>query len=489
MKLAQKIALNSSFQAARQVALGIFGIVSVGVATRYLSIDQYGAILAALVLISLLSLATDFGVSAIVVRAMSRDPDRETAIQSSAFWVWVAATVPTALIILGLAQIAYPGEDGATTREATLVLMTIFPLMPFAGVALVRATVDQRVWVVSVSSIIARSAALAVLIAVVALDLGPLAVTGAFACGWVFDQLLALVLIRPRIEFAAGLHRARIWSLVLAAVPLGLVMVINGLYFRVDALLISLLASEKDLAVYGVAYKAFESFLAFPQFVMVTLLPVLARLDFGDERFQELVQKAFTTMVLMALPIAGFALLGKEAMVTLGGEKYAGGGLVLGLIMCSVALACVQGVFGNALVTQGRQKTLLRVSLSVLVANVLVNLAAVPLFGDVGAASALLATETLSLILTLGVYRRFAPVPRLEKPLRTLAAVAALAAVAGACVLVASTPVGMLVAVGLGLLAYVGVLAALKVLPPYVSRPLASMLRAIWPLSRPRSAT
>lgn len=485
MKLTEKIALNSSVQAARQVVLAITGIVSVAVATRYLTVDQYGSILASLVLIGLLSFATDFGVAGIVVRAMARDPENETAIQSSAFWVWLALTVPTALLILLVSQIAYPGEQGATTREATLVLMAIFPLMPFSGVAMVRATADQRVWVTSVSSMIARTVALGVLIAVVALDLGPMAITAAFACGWVFDQALAVLFVRPKIEFGVGLHRTRIWGLVVASVPLGLVLIINGLYFRLDAFLISLLGTQQDLAVYGVAYKAFESFLAFPEFVMVTLLPVLARLHFSEQRFQELVQKAFTTMILMALPIAGFALLGKEAMVLLGGQKYAGGGLVLGLIMCSVALSCVQAVFGNTLVTQGRQKLLLRVSITVLIANGLVNLAAIPLFGDVGAAAALLATELLSLLLTAEVYHRHAPLPRVEKPLRTLGALGALVAVAAACVAVSSTTPGMLVAVVLGLLAYAVALVALRVLPPYVASAVGSMLRSI----RPRGAT
>lgn len=485
MKLTEKIALNSSVQVARQTVTAAAGIVSVAVATRYLSVDQYGAILAALVLISLLSFATDFGVAAMTVRSMSREPENETAIQSSAFWVWVAFTAPTALVILLVAQIAYPGEGGQTTRDAVLVLMTIFPLMPFSGVANVRAVADQRVWVTSIASILSRVLSLGALIAAAALDLGPMGITAAFACGFIFEQALSIAFVRPTIEYGVGLHRARIWALVVAAIPLGLVMIINGLYFRLDAFLISLLGSNRDLAVYGVAYKAFESFLAFPEFVMVTLLPVLARLEFSEARFQELVQKAFTTMTLMALPIIGFAVLGKEAMVALGGDKYAGGGLVLALIMCSVAFACVQGVFGNALVTQGRQKALLRVSISVLVANGLVNLVAIPLFGDKGAAAALLVTEALSLAITLWVYNRFAPLPRLHKPLRTLVALAALVAVAVACVAISSSTLSMVIAVGLGLAAYLGVLVALRVLPPYVSRPIVTMLRSI----RPRSAT
>ncbi len=482
MRLTQKIALNSSVQATRQVFLAVTGIVSVGIATRYLSIDQYGGILAALVLLSLFSVATDFGVSAMTVRAMARDPEHETAIQSSAFWVWVAFTIPTALFVLVFSQLAYPGPGGETTRSAVLILMATFPLTPFAGVAGARAVADQRIWVVSVASMLARGLALGGIVLVVALDLGPLGVAAAFASGFVLEQAFAILFMRPRIQYAVGLHRARIWSLVAAAVPLGLVMVINGLYFRLDAFLISVLGSDSDLAVYGVAYKAFESLLVFPEFVMVTLIPVLASLHFTESRFQELVQKAFTAMVILALPIVGFSLLGSEAMVALAGSKYAGGGIVLTLIMCSVAIACVQGVFGNALVTQGRQGMLLRVSGAVLVANALINFAAIPLFGDRGAAGALLCTEALSLTLTLVVYRRFAPLPRFHMALRTLLALAALVGVSVICLLlISNSTVAMAVAVIAGLAAYAAVLAALRALPEYVSEPLVAMLRSIRP--------
>ena len=47
---------------------------------------------------------------------------------------------------------------------------------------------------------------------------------------------------------------------------------------------------------------------------MVTLLPELARLDAGEPRFNAIVQKAFTAMTLLALPIVGMALCGTEMM-------------------------------------------------------------------------------------------------------------------------------------------------------------------------------
>jgi O-antigen/teichoic acid export membrane protein len=484
MKLGHKIALNSSAQAARQVVAAGTGILGVALVTRYLSVDQYGAVLAALVLISLFSFATDLGISAMTVRAMARDPENEVAISSSAFWVWTAFGAPTAISILILSFIVYPGPSGETTRTSVLILMSTFPLLPFSGVAGVRAVAEQRVWVVSVASIFARVGALIAMVAAVVLDTGPTGVAVAFACGYIFEQLSSIIVMHPRIEFRRGLHRARIWSLVAAAMPLGLVMVINGLYFRLDAFLLSLLGSKGDLAVYGVAYKAFESFLQLPGFAMVTLMPVLAKLSFGDERFRELVGKAMMAMVVAALPIAGLSVMGSDLMVTLAGEKYAEGGLVLSLIMIGVAFSCVQWVFGNTIVTQGKQTVLLKVSILNLFLNGVFNVIAIPLFGDRGAAGALLLTEIVSLGNTLWVYSKLAPVPHVEKPGRLLLALAGMVVVALAATLIGPSIVAVIVGAGVGVPTYLAILIYSGALPAYLRSPFEAALRSL----RPKSA-
>jgi O-antigen/teichoic acid export membrane protein len=434
-----------------------------------------------MVLIALFSFATDFGISAMTVRAMARDPENETAIQSSAFWVWTAFTIPVALAIVAVSQIVYSSPGDSVTRDAVLILMATFPLVPFSGAASARAIADQRVWLISLASMLARVLGLAAVIGAAALKLGPLGITAAFAVGSVLEQVLVIAVVRPKIEYRVGLHRGRIWSLVAAAVPLGTVLVVNGLYFRLDAFLLSVLGSKNDLAVYGVAYKAFESLLVFPDFVMITLIPVLSSLDFASERFRELVQKAFTSMTILVLPIFGFSVLGGEAMVALAGPKYAEGGLVLAFLMWSVGFACIQGVFGNTLVTQGRQGALLRVSLTVLVVNGIINVIAIPLAGDVGAAAALFCTELISLVLTLRVYGRYAPLPRLHMPGRLLIALGALALGAAVGFLLPNAIAAAVVGVGVGSIAYLVVLVALGALPPYMSGPLESMLRTLRP--------
>src|SRR5262249_9954895 len=132
----------------------------------------------------------------------------------------------------------------------------------------------------------------------------------------------------------------------------------------------------------------------------------------------------------------------------------------------------------------GRQLILLRVSLSVLVLNVAANAAAIPLFGARGAAGALLASELLSLTLTMLAYRTVAQLPRVEQPLRLLTARAALLAASCVRFAIDDDVIALLAAIAAGSVAYFGTLAALHALPAYITRPVVSALRTL----RPRSA-
>lgn len=477
MGLADRVALNSALQAARQVFSVVAGTASVIVSTRYLSLDAYGGVLAAVYLIALFSVASDLGIAGTAVRLIARDPDNEAAVRSSAFWTWVALALPTALLILAIAQILYPGPAHVTTRESVLILMATFPLAPFAAVAEVQAVVEQRVWITSLAAIGGRAFGLAGVIGAAALGLGPLGIAAAFAGGMVLENLFAILAIRPRVQWRGGPDLTRVRVLFMAALPLGVIIAINGMYFNLDAFLLSIMGPARGVAVYGAAYKGFETLTVLPGFVMVTLMPVLSRLTPDDARFRVLVQKAFTAMCLLAAPIFGFSLIGKSAMTLLGGHKYGASGLVLTLVLCSVGCSCIQGVFGYTLVTQSRQGVLLRVSLVVLLFNALVNVIAIPLYGPHGAAAVLLASEMLSLALTARAYRRVAPLPSLQMPARTLIALAALICASQIRYAVHGTVLTVLAALLAGSSAYLLSLWALGAIPTYMSGPVLSLLR------------
>jgi O-antigen/teichoic acid export membrane protein len=177
------------------------------------------------------------------------------------------------------------------------------------------------------------------------------------------------------------------------------------------------------------------------------------------------------------------ALCGTEMMEVLGGSQYGEAGGLLAFILAAVTLACVQGVFGYPLVSQGRQGVLLKVSLTVLVVNVAANLILIPTLGLTGAGIALLASEVTSITLTMLAYRGVAPLPRVQVPAKAALAVGAMLAATSVRLLFDSAIIGLVVAGVAGVTAYGATLLVLHAVPDDLRAAFGGLLR----IARPRS--
>jgi O-antigen/teichoic acid export membrane protein len=150
--------------------------------------------------------------------------------------------------------------------------------------------------------------------------------------------------------------------------------------------------------------------------------------------------------------------------------------------MVGVAVTFLQQVFGFMLVAQNRQLQALYVLIGVLVANLVLNVILIPLYGTVGAAVALVISELASLLATAAIYARVGKVPRPYLPLRTGTAAAAMVAIVVAAryaltPLVPSSFVTLLVGGAVGSLAYVLALRQLRAVPPAMNTLAVRLLR------------
>jgi O-antigen/teichoic acid export membrane protein len=215
---------------------------------------------------------------------------------------------------------------------------------------------------------------------------------------------------------------------------------------------------------------------------MITLMPQLARLSGNSGEFRALLQRAFEVMQLLAVPVLLLGVFAEELLVLIGGPAFRPAADALRLMLLALALAYMQTVLGHALVAQGRQRLALRVSLQVLVLNLVLNVALIPEFGIIGAAIALVVSELASLLLMWRRFRETGTPPRLRLSLAQCGAAAAmLIAFVGARWLggeagLSAAPL-LLVGGALGSIAYLVALAGLGGLPPEAMSGLARLRR------------
>ena len=432
MSLSERVAANALIQVIAQVLSAGLSFLGLAFTTRYLSVAQFGEIQAALALTTMFQFMGDLGLSTIGARALARAPEGETAaITAGLFTVSAGFTGLLVGASLAATLAAYPGAH-SLARHAALILLIPLLLTPWVTVARAHAVWRQRAWLPATIMLGARLISVAAVIAAAQARTGPESIAVAYTLGTGLAGLGIAVCQREALTRPRWRLDARARSLAGAGLALSVITVINAVYFRLDAFLLSLLATPRSVALYTLAYRVLDGLVVLPGYVLVTLVPELARRPARDPQSARLIGEALRAVWLLVLPVGAGGVLAPLVIAALGGGRYHAAGTVLALLVPSALLACLNAVLGTAMVAQGRQRPLIAVSAANLALNGLLNALLIPADGARGAAIALLATELVSLLATVALYSRTAGgPPRLAGLRRSLIAGAACAGAMG----------------------------------------------------------
>jgi O-antigen/teichoic acid export membrane protein len=419
--LARQVARNTAAQALGKAAVLAVGAASIAITTRYLGAAGYGSFALALALVQMLGVLADFGVVTVVVREISREPGRTGELVGNALTLRLLLGV-VVVALAALLSLALPYSPDV--RVAILIAGVPFVL----GLATTSLTTifQARLQMgrAAVADVAGRVAGLAALVAVVEADLGFEAVvaTTAVAAAVTLAVTLAMVRVRPQ----TGRWR----ELLVPAIPLGLALAVNEIYFRADTFILSLFRPFAEVGHYTLAYRIFELIAVLPAIVMTSVFPLLSRYV-AEQR--ELANRVLDTtadvFVALAAPIAAAGLvLAPELVQLVAGDAFAGAETPLRLLLCAAGAAWVSGLLGYTLIAGDRRRAVLLLSLTALAVNVALNLALVPSYGADAAAAVALGSEAL--LLAGGwilVRRELGLTPRTRVLWRALVAAAAMA--------------------------------------------------------------
>lgn len=487
--LGQKVALNATALAAGRLLLAAVGVVSVGVSTRYLGVDEFGALITATAFVALVVGLTDLGLGTIGVRELARRPDETKRIIGSL--LLLVFGLSTAGLVFGLLfmLLIFGGDDQAQLREGiALLLLMSWPLAAPAVVIGCYFTSQQKAYLGTLASVVGSLLTIGLLVVVIQLDGGFLGIIVAYGATGIGYGLTMLVLSIGRIRLRPSFDRAHGWQLFRWAVPLGAAVLMGSIYWNIDIILLSRLGTDADVAIYGVAAKVVAILLLLPGYVMITLLPEFARVAEHRERLEEVMGKAIAVVQVAATPLLVLSVVFADEIVqTVGGETYAGSAALLRILMVGVALAYVSVVIAQGIIALNRQKQLFYASLIILPVNVVANLVLIPIWGARGSAIAFVVSEVASLASWLYIYGRVAALPRIYR-LRAVVVAGAVTASVGLVKLLpfaTATNAPLVLALGglAGLAVYAGTLYALKAMPREVH---TAIVLPIWAKLKPR---
>lgn len=428
------------------------GVVSIAVVTRYLGPDDYGRYTLALMYMQLFGVLADVGLYTTVVREISKQPSRTEELVGNVLTLRLLLAVGVIALAAAISLLLPYAPD---VRVA--ILLAGAPLLfgmltsTFVGILQSRLRMGRAV----VGDVAGRAVALGLVVAVASLDLGFYAVMGAAGGGALATLAVTRVLTRRLASVRFRADRTVWRTLLVSALPLGLALAINALYFRADTLIISLYEPYEQVGLYTLAYRILELALVVGTVFLNTTFPLLSEAVARDEpRARRTIQLSTDLFVILGLPLlAGGLVLAPQVIELAGGDEFEDAAEPLRILLGAGALAWINGVFGYALIAKERQASALWLNASALTFNVGLNFLLIPRYGIVVAAVVTVASE---LVILGGSYvlmtRHFAFFPKARTLLPALVAAAAMGGVLWAlrgASLVLLVPLGAVIYAGL----------------------------------------
>jgi O-antigen/teichoic acid export membrane protein len=451
----RRVASNTAVQVAGKAAVLGMGLISIAVLTRYLGAGAYGRYTLALMYMQLFGVLADVGLYATVVREISKRPSRTDELVGNVLTLRLVLSLAVIALAAGFSLLLpYPTDVRVAILIAGAPLLFGMLTSTFVGILQSKLRMGRAV----VADVLGRAVALVLVLLVAALDLGFYAVMAA-AAGGTFATLVVTSLLTRRLASVRLRRDPHVWrTLLTAALPLGLALAINAVYFRADTLIISLYEPYTEVGLYTLAYRILELALVVGAVFLNTTFPLLSDAVAHDEpRALRTIQLSIDLFVMLGAPlVAGGLILAPDIIEIAGGAEFKGAAAPLRILLAAGALAWINGVFGYALIAKDRQASALWLNAGALLFNVGLNFLLIPRWGIVVAAVVTLASEIVILAGSYILMRRhfdFFPIPR------TLLS-ALLAAIAMGAVLWALIDAPVLVLVPLGALVYGAVLWA-----------------------------
>ncbi|MDP3997227.1 MAG: oligosaccharide flippase family protein [bacterium] len=406
--MSQSILTNTAVATFGRIVNISLGIVATALITRFLGATSYGSYILLFSFGAIIQLLADFGLYLTLTKEIARNPSANKIISS-------AISLRLFLLILAF----FLGAIATVFIPALSGLLYVFI---FAGIGLVFQSLSQllmgvfqyrgEIWRAVAGDLLGRTVQIAAIFWVGQAHASVTAMVVIFSAGagaaFIGHQFLlpAGFSWRPRVDWPA-------WKQLLSASwPLGAMLLLNAVYFRVDTIILSFFRPAQEVGWYGLAYRIIESALFFPAMFGGLLLPRLSEALSKRNRPQAagFITEGFRLLfVVAALAVTVLLAVSPGIINLISGRQYAAAAPLLAILSLALAFMFIGNLFGFSLVALNKQSVLLKLYLGLIFFNLVTNLMFIPRWGAAAAAWTTVGTEILSVVIAGAYVYRLLP--------------------------------------------------------------------------------
>ena len=190
-------------------------------------------------------------------------------------------------------------------------------------------------------------------------------------------------------------------EIFIKSLPIGLMLIFNLVYFRADMILLSLMASTKDVGIYGLSYKFFDFLIALPLFLSNAIYPFLIKAKQEGKGFLGLTRNYFSVFLVSSF-IVMIPFWFISPLFILIKTDFANSIIPFRILLLSLPFFFTTSFLQWVLITLGKQKYLMYVYLFSTVLNIVLNVIFIPQFSYLASATITLVSEGIVFVLLIG---------------------------------------------------------------------------------------
>lgn len=408
--------------------MAFLAVVTVKIVTNYLSVEGYGEYALIYEFLAFFSIAADMGLFTIAVREMAKDEDKIPKILGNVLTlrtilIGIMMVVATATVFL-----IPKYEDTRIPLGVAIATLSVFFTILNGTITSVLQT-KLKMHISSLAQIAGKVVMVGYMLYIVLVAF-PRVGTGNIPSDIGFYHLLiagvignlAMILITQHyVKKITPIRYQLDWQICkevfIKALPYGIALILNTVYFRIDSILISFIRGQEEVGIYAVAMRVLEAFAIIPLYFMNSVLPVLTKsLKEKTDKYKLIIRYSFDFLTALSMPLLVGAyvlaypiifIVSSPEFLSRMDEGFYGSDIALQFLMFALVFQFMNTLFAFILLAVNKQSRILYINAACVLFNLIGNIIVIPYFGFRGAAVTSVLSELFILILTAAVAYKY----------------------------------------------------------------------------------
>lgn len=395
MSLIKKVAFNTLAQISGKLTSTVLGLFSLALIARYLGPESFGEYTTILAFLGFFAVFADFGLTLITVQFISDKRRDENKVLNNIFTLRLVSIL-FILLLAPVIAIFFPYSQSIKIGLIIALASFVFPALNQVIVGLLQKKLSMERDAISEN--ISRVVLLLGIIIVKKIDAGLngvlLVISISAFINFLSHYILALKFAVIKLAWDFSLWKEIFYK----SWPLALTIVLNLVYLRADTLILSIFKSSEEVGFYGMPYKIIDVLATIPFMFAGLILPIItaAWLENKKDYFKKILQKSVDFMIIMAVPIViGLQFVSKEIIVLIAGPEFVPSGLILQILIFSVAAVFIGVMFSHAVIALDKQKKMIGFYAFTSLSSLIAYFILIPKYSYFGAAGVTIYSELM----------------------------------------------------------------------------------------------